>query len=119
MINIEKIRKTLKESILDDNGIPINAQRTGVRFIKKQFPEAYDFINNEVQGRTFQEKLYKFINEINVNKCKQCGEQTKFKTFREGYNQFCSRKCINTYQSENKEFASKISNSRKRKFNDE
>lgn len=59
--------------------------------IKNQFPNQFIRINS-ISGKTFSEKCYRFLTDNN-DKCKVCGKQTKFNSFRSGFSKTCSRKC--------------------------
>lgn len=62
-------------------------------FYAKHFPDFYQFLLSNMPYESFQEKLYRFYHPDAVNKCAYCGKVTKFRSFREGYNKYCSPGC--------------------------
>jgi hypothetical protein len=65
-------------------------------FIKKNFIDFYNFINNSFKEESFLEKLYSFV-KGDINKC-YCGNKTKFISFTKGYLEYCSIYCSSNSQ---------------------
>lgn len=61
-------------------------------------------------GLSAQEYHDKFLE---IGKCKECGQNTKFKNIQIGYRQFCSVLCLNKNKSKNEQVLHKISLSQK------
>lgn len=59
-------------------------------FIKNNFFDFYEYINNNFDAVKFIEKLYIFYKG---RKYCRCGSQTKFENFKSGYRTHCSKKC--------------------------
>jgi G:T-mismatch repair DNA endonuclease (very short patch repair protein) len=69
-------------------------QLTGSYF-EKHFPVEYDKIN-KLEPVKFQEKLYWYTHNLSsVPRCR-CGARLKFLCYSKGYQQYCSRKCLNS-----------------------
>lgn len=83
--------------------------------IKKEHQELWNDVHKcIIEDISWSEKLYRYFN--NVKKpptCKECDSDVKFKSIGKGYNQFCSKKCINLYAARDKERHRKISKSLK------
>lgn len=94
-----------------------NHRRLSDKSISKRFPEVYtDLLPNT----NISEAIFCYINNITEKPvCKSCSEPVNFKNFNHGYREFCSNLCVNKSNSLNKKFSTKISVSRKNKFNDE
>jgi hypothetical protein len=60
------------------------------KFIKDNFKDFYNFINNDFSGNTFLEKIFVFYK--GDHKC-YCGKETKFISFSKGYLEYCSISC--------------------------
>jgi hypothetical protein len=71
-------------SVVNDN------PRYYYRDIKREHPDFYSWVveNNP----SFSEGLFKHLNPDSGN-CSQCGSPSKFVTFRDGFQPFCSHKC--------------------------
>ena len=66
-------------------------------YIKNNYPDLYSFLINEQFGKTFCEKLYNYVNNINeYPTCKTCGNLLKFHSFTQGYRIYCCSKCANS-----------------------
>jgi hypothetical protein len=65
--------------------------------IKAHHKDLYDNVNKNYCGEKFGEKLYRYINKdiTNLGKCKNCGKDTKFKSFIVGFTEYCCKKCSN------------------------
>lgn len=72
--------------------------------IEKQFQKYFQEIYDDIlkwkfpSNFKFSQKLYHyFYNDPNLNlgKCKKCGNQCRFRNFIYGYSKFCSNKCSN------------------------
>jgi hypothetical protein len=64
--------------------------------LKKNYPQIYDEISKiNSTGDKFTEKLYLYLNEIQVPKCKDvyCKSNCKFISLNVGYSTYCSNKC--------------------------
>lgn len=67
-------------------------------YLKKCYPEFFDFLLSEYITKyniTQSEALYWYFNDITEHpKCKTCGSAVQYKTFANGYRDFCSRSCL-------------------------
>lgn len=61
--------------------------------LKNQHFELYKSVIDNFTGKTFSEKLYKYLNLDIDFKCKQCGKDTNFIGINDGYRMFCTNKC--------------------------
>lgn len=59
----------------------------------------------------FGEFVWNIINENQEHKCLECGKDTGFKSFKEGYKLYCNIKCSNRFKGKNVELNKRISNS--------
>lgn len=67
---------------------------TSPKFLKSNYPEFYDFIKTTYpQTKKMSEGMYLFYHNMTQPKCPICGIDLKFKSWSEGYRQFCSVKC--------------------------
>lgn len=68
-----------------------------VQKIKARYAEFYNKINEEYVGKSFSEKIYRWLNKenLNVGKCKKCGNPTKFLNIRDGFRKYCNTVCSN------------------------
>ena len=64
-----------------------------VQIIKAKHKNFYNEIIENYQGKSFSEKLYRFC--YGESKCLKCGSDTRFSSFSNGFNKFCSKKCSN------------------------
>lgn len=68
--------------------------------VSKKYPLEYEYIIDwckkyDLDDLLFKYKVYHTINDIkSIPKC-YCGKSVKFKNFDEGYNKYCSNKCVN------------------------
>lgn len=108
------MKEKIKDYIYQDGKLV--HQKLQDRIFLKKFP---DFKRNS--KLKLINDVWLFLNETThkKQKCKNCGNQTKFKNFNEGYRTFCSNQCVNEYNSKSKKFSEKISEKRKSKYNDE
>ena len=58
------------------------------RIIKFRYNNLFNEINTTIEGKTFSEKLYKWINSNFDNKCKECNNETKFIGINNGFRLF-------------------------------
>jgi len=66
-------------------------------YIKKNFPEFYQYLLEHFEADTFAEKLYKYINVITDSpKCAHCGKTLKFISYSRGYGKYCCALCANS-----------------------
>lgn len=56
----------------------------------------------ECNGEKLNQKIYNFINHISTPLC-VCGKPLKFKSYKEGYLQYCSNSCKSKHQKRTKE----------------
>lgn len=67
--------------------------------IKNKFPVLYNKITN-FNGNMWIEKLFNYINDVNVNpKCNECGKTLFMKKYNLGYQKYCSITCLNKSES--------------------
>jgi len=68
-----------------------------VQIIKAKHNEFYKKINFDFTGKSFSEKLYRYLHkdDISIGKCKLCGLDVRFGSFTVGFVTFCSKKCAN------------------------
>ena len=71
--------------------------------LKKCYPEFFDFLLSEYITKyniTQSEALYWYFNNISEYPvCKICGNKVQYKTFANGYRDFCSRSCLSKSNS--------------------
>lgn len=72
----------------------------GSLYIKKRYPEFYDFLENIYVGKTtshkMSEKIYLYYHNMSeAQKCPICNKYTPFLGFSKGYQTYCSLKCSN------------------------
>ena len=77
-----------------------NQNHLGSLYIKKRYPEFYNFLENiyidKTTSQKTSEKLYLYFhNMTEASKCPICGNYTKFLGFFKGYQTYCSLKCSN------------------------
>lgn len=67
------------------------------KYFKYHYPEFLQYLqDNYSKDLSFQEKLYWYYNKISTQpSCKTCGNPTKFINSKEGYREYCCRKCMN------------------------
>lgn len=63
--------------------------------IKLHYPEFYDYLLSTYPELTFKERIYWYYNNITERPRCICGNLTKFKNIKQGYQQYCSKKCLN------------------------
>lgn len=79
--------------------IVLNKTQRHEQYIKTHLPQLYDEIK-AIDGVSWQEKLYKYIYELNeVPKCR-CGKDLKFVGYARGYSKFCCAACANRFNSD-------------------
>lgn len=66
--------------------------------IKREFPEVYEELLkiSFPEGFSLKQKLYHYLNndlELNLGKCKKCGNRCKFKSIQQGYHDYCCNSC--------------------------
>lgn len=68
--------------------------RRASQIVKSKYHDAYTYISNEYSGKTFSEKVFRFINVDYNYMCPVCNEsENKFMDFKRGFSEFCSRRC--------------------------
>lgn len=65
------------------------------RVMKYKHNSFYVYVNSNIIGDNFGEKLYKWLNPNETGKCLQCGNSCKFNDIFTGYRKYCSYKCTN------------------------
>ena len=86
----------LKDKILEN----INCYSREI-FFKKHLTETEQNIILSVDGDFLNQKIYNFINNTETPKC-VCGKRLKFKSYKEGYLQYCSNSCKSKNQIRSK-----------------
>lgn len=80
------------------NEIKQNQRLQYSTYLKKCYPEFFDFLLSEYIAKhniTQSEALYWYFNNISEHPvCKMCGNKVQYKTFANGYRDFCSRSCL-------------------------
>jgi hypothetical protein len=93
-----------KEFFISDNK---SGWKTNERLLHKNFPEVYAAIQtfalqHKMEGLSFKEKVWYFINDIKTQKRCICGKSVNFRgTLQKGFNEFCSQSCFNGKIEEN------------------
>ena len=66
--------------------------------IRTKYPELYSEVSSKYNGKTFKEKLYRYLNndKVNLGKCPNCGHDCKFDSIFDGFLRYCSSKCSNS-----------------------
>ena len=71
--------------------------------LKKYYPEFFDFLFNEYITKfeiSQSEALYWYFNNLSEHPtCKICGSKVQYKTFANGYRDFCCRSCLSKSNS--------------------
>lgn len=70
--------------------------------VKKKFPETFDRVVNEFSHLdSFSEKLYQFLNGRALSTCNfdGCEKLCYFRSFKDGYRDYCSQECSHKSQS--------------------
>lgn len=70
-------------------------------FFKKHLTDIEQNIILSIDGDFLNQKIYNFINDIETPKC-ICGKKLKFKSYKEGYLQYCSTSCKSKNQIRSK-----------------
>ena len=72
-------------------------------YLKNCYPEFFDFLLSKYITKhniTQSEALYWYFNNISEHPvCKTCGNKVQYKTFANGYRDFCSRSCLSKSNS--------------------
>jgi endogenous inhibitor of DNA gyrase (YacG/DUF329 family) len=63
------------------------------KIIKRRDEKLYNEVNS-IEGDTFSERLYFYLNGSR-GRCKECGNITKYEGINNGYREFCSKSCVN------------------------
>jgi len=68
-----------------------------VQIIKAKYKDFYEQIKVEYTGKSFSEKLYRFLykDNLSIGKCELCNKTVGFRSFVVGFAKFCSAKCAN------------------------
>ena len=76
----------------------LNSNNCTEKYIKNHYPEFYKYIKNTYKSiQLWTEKLYWYYNNLTeYPKCKVCNNPVKFINLKQGYREFCSRKCLNS-----------------------
>lgn len=61
-------------------------------FVKKNYPDFFQYINDNFKGGSFSEKLYRYYHP-NEGKCIICGHPTTYINFKKGFRVCCSMEC--------------------------
>ena len=65
--------------------------------ISIHYPEFKEYLYNRYPDIPFPEKIYLFYHNCDKpGTCKMCGNKTEFLSFKRGYREFCSHKCMNS-----------------------
>jgi hypothetical protein len=68
-------------------------------WISQNYPQVFSFIDNLKIGLSWKEKLFIYQNNIdNIPNC-YCGSELSFISFKKGYREFCSKKCVANSQN--------------------
>ena len=63
-------------------------------YVKKRYPEFYEFLQEKYPGLIFSEQTFWFYHNLTEHpKCKICGKPTGYLNFNNGYREYCSIKC--------------------------
>lgn len=102
MLKIELINKIENKEIANSRAIWKFLSEIEIKEISKSF------------GITKVEKLYNWLYEIEIRKCKHCNSANKlsFINFMNGYGKFCSPKCASDWYRENETTEQKFSKSK-------
>ena len=74
-----------------------NSSNCKPRSLEIHYPEFYKMIVENYHCDTWNENLYWYYNKLtDYPRCKTCGDKTKFINLKEGYREFCSKKCSNS-----------------------
>lgn len=68
--------------------------------LKSHHPLLFNEIN-DLSGKNFSEKVYKFLNNNIIPKCECCGGNSSFLSLYKGYLKYCSNKCRGKTQTQN------------------
>jgi len=72
------------------------------KFISKNFPEFYDYINTLFPGVSYNESLYRYIHNItDPPLCPVCGKKIPYRNSPAGYGKFCCSKCMGESEERN------------------
>lgn len=74
----------------------------------KMYDDVREFLLDNYNYRTLLETIWNIVNDFPNNKCKECGEISKFYSFNVGYKPFCNVKCSNVFKGKDKELSEKI-----------
>ena len=94
----------IKERILD---IISNVKNINIKTPR------YDDIREELQQYGYEnlvECMWNILNDFPICLCKECGNRTKFGSFKNGYAQFCDIRCSNKFKGKDESINKKISN---------
>ena len=92
-----------------------NAAKQNERYIKNNYPEFWQYINDKYTGETFNERMYCYFHNITEKpKCHTCGNNVRFISFTKGYACFCSKYCA----SHSEETANKKRETLKKNYGD-
>jgi hypothetical protein len=94
----------------DDIRKLINENRYYEKSLKKKCPDEYSKIDKEIEGDSFSEKLYVYLNEESKCKYSKCDNRSNFISFKQGFGNYCSTKCRGKAKSENAEITRECKN---------
>lgn len=99
-------------NLLLDKGIEISGKHFNEKILKKT--SIYTEWNNSNSKNEFVYNILFDIDEI--PSCKICGKQVKLKSFKYGYREYCSNKCVAEANKQSSTFSKKISDGMKSKY---
>jgi hypothetical protein len=94
---------TIKEKLIEKVKLIKN-----LNYNNKVFDDIRDELTN-YNITNFGEFVWNIINDYPSHNCKECNKETKFRSFKYGYTDFCDVKCSNRFKGKNEELNKKIS----------
>jgi hypothetical protein len=74
-----------------------NSSNCKPRSLEIHYPDFYKMIVENYHCDTWNENLYWYYNNLtDYPRCRTCGSKTKFINLKEGYREYCSKKCSNS-----------------------
>ena len=65
-------------------------------YFENKYPEFLDYLCTRYPGLLLKEQLYLYSHGLDeAPRCPECGKPLKIYSFRRGYTEFCSQKCLN------------------------
>ena len=72
----------------------LGTQRCTSKYVRKRYPEFYEFLQQRYPGLTFSEQTFWYYHNLTEHPvCKICGNPTGYLNFKNGYRDYCSQKC--------------------------